>query len=205
MAEEVFREPRLSLHRIYTRTGDAGDTRLVNGRRVRKDDPKVAAYGIVDELIAVVGRARESLRAAESGGAAMAPLGDVLLRVQHELFNLGSEIATDPGALGPQQPRVVRAQVERLEAEIDAMNADLQPLTSFVLPGGSALNADLHVCRTVCRRAERAVVSLAASEGCLELPLQYLNRLSDALFVWSRWVCQRGGEPEALWQPNIGR
>ena len=205
MAEESFREPRLSLHRIYTRSGDAGHTRLVNGRRVRKDDPKVAAYGTVDELIAVVGRARESLRAAESGGAAMAPLGEVLLRVQHELFNLGSEIATDPAELGPQQPRVVRAQVERLEAEIDTMNADLEPLASFVLPGGSALNADLHVCRTVCRRAERAVVSLGASEAGLDLPLQYLNRLSDALFVWSRWACQRGGEPEALWQPNLGR
>lgn len=204
MAEESFREPRLSLHRIYTRSGDAGHTRLVNGRRVRKDDPKVAAYGAVDELIAVVGRARESLRAAELGGAAMAPLGDVLLRVQHELFNLGSEIATDPAELGPQQPRVVRAQVERLEAEIDAMNADLQPLTSFVLPGGSALNADLHVCRTVCRRAERAVVSLAASEVDLDLPLQYLNRLSDAVFVWSRWACQRCGDPEVLWQPNLG-
>ena len=205
MDKEQFREPRLSLHRIYTRSGDAGSTRLVNGRRVRKDDPKVAAYGTVDELIAVVGRARESLRAAESGGAALSPLGDVLLRVQHELFNLGSEIATDSGELGPQQPRVVRAQVERLEAEIDAMNADLRALTSFVLPGGSALNADLHVCRTVCRRAERAVVSLAASESGLDLPLQYLNRLSDALFVWSRWACYRGDEPETLWQPNLGR
>ncbi len=204
MPDEQFRDPNLSLHRIYTRSGDAGDTRLVNGRRVRKDDPKVEAYGTVDELIALVGRARESLRATKSDDVALAPLGDTLLRVQHELFNLGSEIATDPGSLGPQQPRTVVAQVERLEAEIDAINADLRPLKSFVLPGGSALNADLHVCRTVCRRAERALVSLAASESGLDLPLRYLNRLSDALFVWSRWVCLRSGDPETLWQPNRG-
>ena len=204
MSDEQFRDPNLSLHRIYTRSGDAGDTRLVNGRRVRKDDPKVEAYGTVDELIALVGRARESLRATKSDDVALAPLGDTLLRVQHELFNLGSEIATDPGSLGPQQPRTVVAQVERLEAEIDAINADLRPLKSFVLPGGSALNADLHVCRTVCRRAERALVSLAASESGLDLPLRYLNRLSDALFVWSRWVCLRSGDPETLWQPNRG-
>ena len=124
------------------------------------------------------------------------------MRVQHELFNLGSEVATDPGELGERQPRIVESHVERLESEIDEMNAQLNPLESFVLPGGSALNAELHVCRTVCRRAERRVVALAGAGRDLKLVLCYLNRLSDALFVWSRWACQVTGDDEVLWQPN---
>ena len=203
MADQSFREPRLALNRIYTRRGDSGETSLVNGRRVRKDDARVEAYGTVDELNAFVGRAREGVRSASTSHPAIAPLGDILLRVQHELFNLGSEIATDPGALGEQQPRVLASQIERLEADIDAANEDLAPLRSFVLPGGSALNADLHVCRAVCRRAERRIVSLAGSGSGSGLPFRYLNRLSDAFFVWSRWVCQCMGDPETLWQPNL--
>ena len=202
MADKPFREPRLALNRIYTRRGDSGETALVNGRRVRKDDPRVEAYGTVDELNAFVGCAIENLRAAEDHCPALAPLGGILLRVQHELFNLGSEVATDPGSLGERQPRVLASQIERLEADIDAMNEDLPPLRSFVLPGGSTLNADLHVCRAVCRRAERRVVSLATSEPGSDLPFRYLNRLSDAFFVWSRWACRSTGEPETLWQPN---
>ncbi len=204
MANKPFREPRLALNRIYTRRGDSGETALVNGRRVRKDDPRVEAYGTVDELNAFVGCAIENLRAAEEHRPALAPLGGILLRVQHELFNLGSEVATDPGSLGERQPRVLASQVERLEADIDAMNEDLPPLRSFVLPGGSTLNADLHVCRAVCRRAERRVAALEASEPGADLPFRYLNRLSDAFFVWSRWACRSMGEPETLWQPNAG-
>lgn len=203
MAEQSFREPRLALNRIYTRRGDRGETSLVNGRRVRKDDARVDAYGTVDELNAFVGRAIEDIRAVRERCPAVAPLGDILLRVQHELFNLGSEIATDPGALGAQQPRVLPSQIERLEDEIDAMNEGLEPLRSFVLPGGSLLNADLHVCRAVCRRAERRVVSLLDASSGSDLPFRYLNRLSDAFFVWSRWACQRMGDPEVLWQPNL--
>ena len=203
MDDQSFREPRLALNRIYTRRGDSGETSLVNGRRVRKDDARVEAYGTVDELNAYVGRAREDIRAASSRYPAIEPLGDILLRVQHELFNLGSEIATDPGALGEQQPRVLASQIERLEKDIDAVNNDLEPLRSFVLPGGSVLNADLHVCRAVCRRAERRVVSLTSSDPGSDLPSHYLNRLSDAFFVWSRWACQCMGDPETLWQPNL--
>ncbi len=203
MADQTFREPRLALNRIYTRRGDSGETSLVNGRRVPKDDPRVEAYGTVDELNAFVGRAREGIHSASPRYPAIAPLGDILLRVQHELFNLGSEIATDPGSLGEQQPRILPSQIERLEADIDMANEDLAPLRSFVLPGGSTLNAELHVCRAVCRRAERRVVSLAGAGRGSDLPFRYLNRLSDALFVWSRWVCQCMGEPETLWEPNL--
>lgn len=202
MGDNEFREPSIALTRVYTRSGDAGTTLLVNGRRVSKDDPRVEAYGTVDELNACIGRARECLRTAAGRRAELGRLDAILLRVQHELFNLGSEVATDPGAVRERQPRVLASQVERLEAEIDSMNAELQPLESFVLPGGSAVNAELHVCRTVCRRAERRVVTLMGSERDLQLAARYLNRLSDALFVWSRWVCQRMGDAEVQWQPN---
>ncbi len=204
MAAPAFREPRIALNRVYTRSGDAGETGLANGRRVAKDDPRVEAFGTIDELNCCVGRARASLAALQARWPALEPLGQSLLRIQHELFNLGSQVATDPGSLGERQPRVLPAQVECLEAEIDAANRELQPLRSFVLPGGSALNADLHACRAVCRRAERRVVSLARSAPACDLAVRYLNRLSDAFFVWSRWACRCSGQPETLWQPNAG-
>ena len=202
MADNEFSEPNISLTRIYTRSGDAGTTLLVNGRRVRKDDPRVEAYGTVDELNACVGRARECIRDTASSSSEIRRLDRILLRVQHELFNLGSEIATDPGAIGERQPRILKLQVERLETEIDVMNGELLPLESFVLPGGSALNAELHVCRTVCRRAERRVVALMGDGQDLKQVQRYLNRLSDAMFVWSRWVCHVMGDAEVQWQPN---
>ena len=118
------------------------------------------------------------------------------------LFNLGSQLATDPSALGAKQPRIGSIEIERLEQEIDAMNADLPDLPSFVLPGGSRLNAELHAARAVCRRAERRAAALARQENSSDAPLRYLNRLSDALFVWSRWACLQTGVQETLWQPN---
>ncbi len=175
---------------------------LVNGRRVPKDDPRVEAYGTVDELNALVGQARVTLQAEEGGRPELAALGAVLLRIQHELFNLGSQVATDPGCLGERQPRILAADVRRLENEIDRCNEDLPELLSFVLPGGTALTAQLHLCRTVCRRAERRVTALASSESGLETPLRYLNRLSDALFVWSRRACILAGSEETLWDPS---
>ena len=202
MADNEFSEPNISLTRIYTRSGDAGTTLLVNGRRVRKDDPRVETYGTVDELNACIGRARECIRDSASSSSEIRRLDRILLRVQHELFNLGSEVATDPGAIGERQPRILKLQVERLESEIDAMNGELPPLESFVLPGGSALNAELHVCRTVCRRAERRVVALLDDGQDLKQVQRYLNRLSDAMFVWSRWVCHVMGDAEVQWQPN---
>ena len=126
----------------------------------------------------------------------------ILLRVQHELFNLGAILATMPEDVHPKQARVTAAESEQLEREIDRMNAELPPLRSFVLPGSSRLNAELHVCRTICRRAERLTVALAASSHVDPEVLTYLNRLGDALFVWSRWVSHQEGTPETLWEPN---
>lgn len=198
VSESTFNEPRLALNRIYTRTGDTGDTALVGGQRVPKDNLRIEAYGTVDELNAFVGAARitaESL-------PAVAELAVILKRVQHELFNLGSILATLPEDVHPKQPRVTNAEIAQLEQEIDKDNAVLAPLRSFVLPGGSRLDADLHICRTVCRRAERLLVALARVENVPEETVRYLNRLSDALFVWGRWANYALGAAETLWAPN---
>ena len=184
------------LDRIYTRGGDKGETSLAGGRRVPKDDLRIECYGTVDELNAAIGVA--SVSAAES----VPRLAPILRRVQHELFNLGSILATPVESVHPNQPRITAAEIERLEHEIDEMNAELAPLRSFVLPGGSRLSAELHVCRTVCRRAERAAVHLARGEEVPREAIQYLNRLSDALFVWSRWANHALNVPEVLWEPN---
>ena len=202
MAEQTFNEPRIALNRIYTRSGDAGQTRLVGGQKIAKDDLRIECYGTVDELNALIGLARTTAQALSSESAPLSWLASILKRVQHELFNLGSILATLPEDVHPKQPRVTDAEVEQLEREIDAANEQLQPLRSFVLPGGSRLDAELHVCRTVCRRAERILVKLAAEQDVPGEALRYLNRLSDALFVWSRWANHVLGLPETLWEPN---
>ncbi len=191
-----FDEPRLALNRIYTKTGDQGQTHLAGGQRVSKDSARIECYGTVDELNAFVGMA--AISASES----VPELAPILRRVQHELFNLGSILATRPEDVHPKQARVTEAEVRQLEMEIDRMNADLAPLRSFVLPGGTRLNTELHACRTICRRAERLAVTLARDEAIPAETIQYLNRLSDAFFVWSRWVNHVLGVPEVLWEPN---
>jgi cob(I)alamin adenosyltransferase len=199
--EKIFNEPRLALNRIYTRGGDKGETSLVGGQRVPKDDPRIEAFGEVDELNAFLGLACVSCAEAEESRLS-GELAAILKRVQHELFNLGSILATKPEDVHPKQPRVTEAEVEQLEREIDAANAELKPLRSFVLPGGTRLNAELHAARTICRRAERLLVGLARREEVPVVTIQYLNRLSDALFVWSRWVNHILNAPEVLWEPN---
>jgi cob(I)alamin adenosyltransferase len=195
---ERFDEPRIALNRIYTKRGDAGETGLVGGQRVPKDTPRIEAYGTVDELNAFVGLAAVSC----SEDSRLAPLAAILRRVQHELFNLGSILATEPADVHPHQPRVTAAEIAQLEREIDSMNAGLPALRSFVLPGGTRLNAELHVTRTVCRRVERLVVAMAREESVPPEVIPYLNRLSDAMFVWSRWVNHVLGVSEVLWEPN---
>jgi cob(I)alamin adenosyltransferase len=196
--DKPFNEPRLALNRIYTKVGDKGQTALVGGQRVPKDSPRIDCYGTTDELNSYIGVA--CVQAARDSRTER--LAGILLRVQHELFNLGSILATLPEDVGPRQPRVTDADIAQLEAEIDDMNEDLPVLRSFVLPGGTELNAQLHVCRTVCRRAERLVVALSRTEGVPAEAIRYLNRLSDALFVWSRWASVQLGAAEVLWQPN---
>lgn len=191
----------VKLNKIYTRTGDAGTTGLGTGERVAKDALRIAAYGTVDETNALIGVAR-----LHTAGDAM--VDAMLGRVQNDLFDLGADLCVpDRGEKPEFEPlRVSDAQVIRLEAEIDAMNSELNPLKSFVLPGGSPAAAALHVARTVSRRAEREMVTLASSpdEPVSEAAMKYINRLSDFLFVASRFVNDRG-RSDVLWVPGQNR
>ena len=184
------------LSKIYTRTGDKGETSLGNGDRVPKYDLRVASYGTVDETNATVGLARLHGMDAE------------LARISNDLFDLGADLCTpdiENDATAPYpRLRMIAAQVDRLEREIDAMNGGLTPLRSFVLPGGSALAAQLHLCRTVCRRAERLVVELAAHEAVNPEAVRYLNRLSDWFFVAGR-IANDDGKADVLWVPGLTR
>lgn len=187
------------LNKIYTRTGDAGETALGNGTRVAKHSARVTAYGTVDELNATLGLAR--LHASGETDTALA-------RIQNDLFDLGADLCRpdmekDAEADYPVL-RMVPAQVDRLEAEIDAMNKHLEPLRSFILPGGSALSAHLHLCRTVSRRAERLTVELSALEHVNDAAVRYLNRLSDWFFVAAR-MANDGGKEDVLWVPGANR
>ena len=192
----MFNEPRIALNRIYTRRGDSGETSLVGGQRLQKDALRIECYGTVDELNSFLGLACLSAQ------NDLPQLAVILKRVQNELFNLGSILATRSEDIYPKQPRVTATEIAQLETEMDTANESMAPLRSFVLPGGSRLSAELHVCRTVCRRAERITVALAREETIPPEAVQYLNRLSDALFVWSRWVNHVLDAPEVLWEPN---
>ena len=189
------------MNKIYTRTGDAGLTALGSGERVPKHSLRIAAYGTVDETNASIGVARLSLSAAPQ-------LDAMLARAQNDLFDLGADLTAPEREGKPQRERlrISEAQVERLEGEIDELNAELTPLRSFVLPGGSAAAAALHVARTVCRRAERGMVALASqpNEHVSAPALKYINRLSDLLFVASRYANDRGGG-DVLWVPGKNR
>lgn len=197
-----FNDPKLAINRVYTRKGDGGKTSLVGGQKVSKSSIRIRTYGDVDELNAWVGNARQSI--VEIGeDNALNPLANVLKRVQHELFNLGSILATRPEDVHPRQPRIRQEDVDRLEREIDLYNSDLPALRSFVLPGGSRVNTDLHICRTVCRRVERLMTELNVEEGVDDESMAWINRLSDAFFVWSRWAIHQMDGEEVLWQPNV--
>ena len=195
---ERFHDPHVALNRIYTRRGDAGETSLVGGQRVPKDALRLNCFGAVDELNAAVGLAAVSC----AEDPRLASLGRRLVRVQHELFNLGSQLATLPADLHPKQPVILEDDVVRLEREMDEANEHLPALRSFVLPGGCRVNAELHLARTVCRRAERDAVTLARQEEVPAVAISYLNRLSDALFVWSRLASFLTNSIEVVWSPN---
>ncbi|MCF8510671.1 MAG: cob(I)yrinic acid a,c-diamide adenosyltransferase [Rhodobacteraceae bacterium] len=187
------------LSKIYTKTGDAGETALGNGARVAKHSTRVNAYGTVDETNATVGLARQ-----HSTGEIEAALA----RISNDLFDLGADLCTPDMHMDASLPytplRMVSEQVARLEREIDAMNEKLTPLRSFILPGGSPLAANLHLCRTVCRRAERLVVELATMEEVNAEAVKYLNRLSDWFFVAGR-IANNDGKDDVLWVPGLTR
>jgi len=186
----------VTLNRIYTKTGDKGETALGDGTRLPKHSLRIQAFGTVDETNATIGLAR-----LHTEGAVDA----MLARIQNDLFDLGADLCVPETAKRTEgRLRIVDAQVERLEHEIDSMNAELSPLTSFVLPGGTAAAAHLHLARTVARRAERLLVELAAAEPINEAAIRYINRLSDHLFVASRFVNDKGAK-DVLWIPGNNR
>jgi cob(I)alamin adenosyltransferase len=186
---------RMRIDRVYTRGGDQGQTSLIGGERVSKASGRLDGYGTVDELNATLGLVGEALEASAAGPH----LSPIVRRVQSELFNLGAELATADAQTRAKLPRIEQRHIDGLERDIDAVNDDLPALKSFVLPGGGWASAYFHLARTVCRRCERLVVGLAASEDIGTLSIQYLNRLSDALFVWGRWCALKDGKGEPLW------
>ena len=193
----------VELNRIYTRGGDKGETSLGDGSRVAKHDPRVDAYGTIDEANAVIGLARLHTQSASDGDA-----DAMLRRIQNDLFDLGADLCTPEGNARSARKggalRIVEAQVARLESEIDAMNTGLAPLSSFVLPGGGAAAAYLHLARTVVRRAERAMTALTQAEPVNPFAMQYVNRLSDHLFVLARRL-NGNGTDDVLWIPGENR
>jgi cob(I)alamin adenosyltransferase len=192
--------------RVYTKTGDKGETRLVGGQTVPKDHVRIASYGTTDELNSIIGIVRWHNRTSGAATEAVARIDEMLHRVQNDLFNVGSDLATRPEDRWEGMVRVNEADITRLEAWIDTLNDDVGPLREFILPGGGPVGAFLHQGRTVCRRAEREVVALLRAEPDTDaMPMKYLNRLSDFLFVLGRWAAKQLGEPEFLWdRPRPG-
>jgi cob(I)alamin adenosyltransferase len=190
----------MRITKVYTRTGDAGQTRLAGGQQVWKDSLRVEAYGTIDELNAALG-------VVQAANADLAPthpqarrLAKELLWMQHKLFDAGGILATTPGQTFPQMPTISDDDVTRLEHLMDDCQAELTPLKEFILPGGGKVSSWLHLARTICRRAERVCVHLAREEAVDPHIVKFINRLSDALFVLARWVAKTQNEPEVLWQ-----
>jgi cob(I)alamin adenosyltransferase len=189
----------VTLNKIYTRTGDSGSTGLVGGTRIDKHAIKVAAYGDIDELNAQLGVCKEL---ADSTPVAAKLISEMIITIQNELFDIGAELATPSDSHWEGMLKAGPQHTGRLENWIDQLNELLPPLKSFILPGGTLLSAQIHVARTVCRRAERQICALNQQEPVSQSILQYINRLSDLLFVMSRAVIKQAGKPEYLWVPG---
>ncbi len=190
----------MRISKVYTRTGDAGKTRLAGGQEVWKDSVRVEAYGTVDELNSMLGLARVSNEQSGTNTDASHFMEKTLKWTQNKLFDLGGILATAPGESFPNMPTVTASDVTHVEDLIDECQKDLAPLKEFILPGGGQIASLLHVARTICRRAERLCVTLAKEESVERELVTFLNRLSDALFVFARWVAKQHGEPELLWE-----
>jgi cob(I)alamin adenosyltransferase len=189
----------MRITKVYTRTGDKGQTRLAGGQQVWKDSARVEAYGTVDELNAAIGVARACMQSTQGPEPVHALLDQELGWVQNKLFDLGALLATVPGQTFPNMPQIAQQDVARLERLIDTCQKALPPLKEFLLPGGSLLPSLLHLARTICRRAERYCVRLSREESADGMVITFLNRLSDTLFVLARWVVHTLGEQEVLW------
>lgn len=193
----------IRITKVYTRTGDKGFTKLVGGKKVPKDAVRIEAYGAIDELNSVLGLARVFNDDLRDRLPAAQRLDEIFRRLQNELFDLGSELATPPDFSYEGMFRVGDDEVKALEKLIDELQKDLTPLSSFILPGGGKVGGFLHQARTVCRRAEREILRLSREEELSPYPLKYVNRLSDLFFVLSRWVSKNLGEPEYLWERGL--
>jgi cob(I)alamin adenosyltransferase len=193
----------IRITKVYTRTGDRGETALVGGKRVPKDSLRIEAYGAIDELNSIVGLARVFNEESLDAGEAHQFLDEVLCQIQDELFDIGSELATPAEFFQQGMYRVSEDEVDRLEKLMDKCQEDLEPLKSFILPGGGRVGAYLHQSRTVCRRAERDILRLSREEEVNPDVLKYINRLSDLFFVLSRWIAKQTGEQEYLWQRGL--
>jgi cob(I)alamin adenosyltransferase len=191
----------VTINKVYTRTGDKGETSLVGGRRLPKDHVRIETYGTTDELNSVIGLAR-ALVFQEEHTTDWHSFEEILQAIQQKLFDLGSELATHEADSYPGQIKMEESDVLWLESLIDALNSQLPSLQSFVLPGGTLLNAQLHQARTICRRAERLVIRLNAEATVNPYLKMFLNRLSDLLFVMARWASKRSANPEPLWRPK---
>ena len=201
MKNKTFKNPKISINKVYTKSGDRGYTHLAGGKKILKSDLRVDVYGELDELNSIIGLCYEELKLCKN--IKLDSLDLILLKLQHQIFNLGNMFATDK--LTDAAPQITIKDIENIEGNIDKYNNDLNDLNSFVLPGGNKLNAYLHLARTVTRRVERRLVNLSTQEQFNEFKIEliFLNRLSDALFVWSRWVIKVLNDDETLWNPNF--
>lgn len=195
----------MRITKVYTRTGDAGKTRLAGGQQVWKDSLRVEAYGAVDELNASIGVVRVINADTKEEAQAARQLEEELRWVQNKLFDVGSILATAPGQTFKNMPQVAAQDVLRLENLMDRCQNELEPLKEFILPGGGKVSAFLHQARTICRRAERVCVALSKSEPVDSTIIKFVNRLSDTLFVLGRWVAKTQGEPEFLWERDVAK
>ena len=201
MTNKKYKDPTFTISKVYTKTGDSGKTSLVGGQKVLKSNIRINAFGEIDELNSVVGICVEELKLQKYD---FSKLIQSLHRVQNDLFNLGTILATEPEDMVASMPRITLEDIQVLENEIDLANKNLANLHSFVLPGGSKINAFLHLARTVCRRCERVCCGLYEEEKIDKVVISYLNRLSDAFFVWSRSVAESLNHDEHTWNPNKG-
>ena len=201
MTDKKYKDPTFTISKVYTKTGDDGKTSLVGGQKVLKSNVRIHAYGEIDELNSVIGLCIEELKLLDKN---FNSLIKSLIRIQNDLFNLGTILATMPDDMTDKMPKITSDDIEVLENEIDKVNKDLSVLHSFVLPGGSKINAFLHLARTVCRRCERVCCSLYEEDKIDKIVVSYLNRLSDNFFVWSRWVASILNHEENTWDPNKG-
>ena len=201
MSKEKFNDPNITISKVYTKSGDDGKTSLVGGQKVLKTNIRINAFGEIDELNSIIGLSIEELKLIDHN---FDSLINTLYRIQNDLFNLGTILATKPQDMTKSMPKITAHDIKVLENEIDKSNKDLPVLHSFVLPGGSKINAYLHLARTVCRRCERVCCDLYEKEKIDKIVISYLNRLSDAFFVWSRWVITVLDHDENVWKPNEG-